>query len=281
MPIVSEAHRNRERSHGSAAAALRPARRVRSFFDKRMLPLRDYIPTRRVPFVNYLLIAANVIVFFVERTLLAEGVDPRDLLGQYALVPAWALSDPLHGIVTAFTAMFMHDPNGWAHIGGNMLFLWIFGDNVEDAIGHTKYLFFYLACGLFAAAAQLVIDPQSTIPMLGASGAIAGVLAAYVRLYPKSPILILNPIFLLWLFFGPFFTLPAWVVIILFFVQNLFLGFASLGTEQGGVAFFAHIGGFIAGLLLIHAILRSRVRRDYDRWEGWRAPRRRDPRVWE
>jgi membrane associated rhomboid family serine protease len=280
MPSVSEAHGNRERSTAQPWGGLRPARRVRSFFRKRMLPLKDYIPTRRVPFVNYLLIAANVIVFFGERMLLAQGVDPRDLLGEYALVPAWAITDPWHGLLTAFTAMFMHDPNGWAHIGGNMLFLWIFGDNVEDAIGHAKYLFFYLACGFFAAAAQLFIDPSSTIPMLGASGAIAGVLAAYLRLYPKSPILILNPIFLLWLFFGPFFTLPAWIVIVLFFVQNLFLGFASLGTQQGGVAFFAHVGGFVAGLLLVHAILKSGVRRDYDRWEGWRAPRRRDSHSW-
>jgi membrane associated rhomboid family serine protease len=245
-----------------------------------MLPIRDYIPTRRVPFVNYLLIAANVIVFFGERLLLADGVDPRDLLEQYALVPSAALSDPVHGLATAFTAMFMHDPNGWAHIGGNMLFLWIFGDNVEDAIGHARYLLFYLACGLFAAAAQILIDPGSTIPMLGASGAIAGVLAAYLRLYPKSPILILNPVLLLWIVFGPFFTLPAWIVIVLFFVFNLVNGFATIGTAHGGVAFFAHIGGFVAGLLLITAVLRSRLKRDYDRWQGWRAPRRPDARSW-
>src|SRR5262245_48276153 len=109
-----------------------------------MLPLRDNVPTRRVPVVNYLLIAANVLAFLYERSILAMGVPPLELLEQWGLVPGRALEDPAHGALTVFSAMFMHDPSGWAHLGGNMLFLWIFGDNVEDVLGHARYLFFYL-----------------------------------------------------------------------------------------------------------------------------------------
>src|SRR6185369_124014 len=161
---------------------------------------------------------------------------------------------------------------GWLHIGGNMLFLWIFGDNVEDAMGHLRYIAFYLLSGVAAAAAQVFIDPSSGVPMVGASGAIAGVLAAYVSLYPRSPITVLNPIPILWLFFGLFLEVPAWLVIAVFFVVNLVNGLATGPAVQGGVAFFAHLGGFIAGLFLVRLFVRQR--RDYDRWSGWRPPPR-------
>ena len=239
-----------------------------------MLPIRDRLPRRRVPIVNYLLIALNVMVFMWERAVIALDMSPHRLLLPWGLVPAALLSHPLDGAVTVFSSMFMHDPSGWLHIGGNMLFLWIFGDNVEDALGRGRYLAFYLLCGVAAAGAQVLVDPGSTMPMVGASGAIAGVLAAYGSLYPRSPITVLNPILPLWLFFGLFLELPAWVVILEFFVVNLFNGLgAAASASSGGVAFFAHLGGFVAGLFLVRAFLPGPQRRapgDDPRWRGFR-----------
>lgn len=244
-----------------------------------MIPIRDHLRTRRAPIVNYLLIAANVLAFAWERILLASGYSPLRLVYDVGLVPARFLADPVVETPTLLISMFMHDPGGWLHIGGNMLFLWIFGDNVEDALGRARYLAFYLAAGLFAAFTQIVIDPASTLPMIGASGAIAGVLAAYVSLYPRSPITILNPIIPLWLFFGLFLELPAWFVIGEFFLLNLWQGLGSLGDQGGGVAFFAHIGGFIAGLLLVRLFIAGGGpgAREHARWAGLRSkPRRTD-----
>src|SRR6185295_5115539 len=178
-----------------------------------MLPIRDRLRTRTVPYINYLILAANILVFIWERLWIAQGIAPEQLLAAYGLVPRFVAHAPL----TVVSSMFLHDPSGWAHIGGNMLYLWIFGDNVEDAMGHARYAAFYLLSGVAAAAAQILIDPSSHVPMVGASGAIAGVLAAYGSLYPRSPITVLNPIPLLWLFFGIFIELPAWVVILEFF----------------------------------------------------------------
>jgi membrane associated rhomboid family serine protease len=171
--------------------------------------------------------------------------------------------------------MFLHDPSSLWHIGGNMLFLWIFGDNVEDALGRGRYLAFYLLCGVSAAGAQMLIDPGSLVPMVGASGAIAGVLAAYGSLYPRAPITVLNPIPILWLFFGFFLELPAWLVILEFFAVNVWYGFAAVGRGAStGVAFFAHVGGFVAGLFLVRVFAPSGDRRDHDRWTGFRPPPR-------
>ena len=242
-----------------------------------MLPLRDRLPTRRVPIVNYLLIAANVLAFILERTLVASGYPPRALVFEWGLVPANLVAAPLENAGSVLTSMFMHDPGGWAHIGGNMLFLWIFGDNVEDALGRGRYLGFYLLSGLVAAGAQVMIDPSSEIPMVGASGAIAGVLAAYGSLYPRSPITVLNPIPLLWLFFGFFLELPAWVIILEFFLVNLVSGLGLATSASVGVAFFAHLGGFVAGLFLVRVFLPERPPRDHDRWEGFRPSRRPRP----
>lgn len=211
-----------------------------------MLPLRDEHPSRRTPFVNYLLIAANIGVFIWQYMMAAE--DPRLAL-QYALIPA-ALTDgsinPID-ISRIFTSMFMH--GGLAHIGGNMLYLWIFGDNIEDAMGHFKYLFFYLLGGVLASLAHIITDPNSTIPTVGASGAIAAVLGAYIILYPRARILTL-------IIFGFFIRLsmvPAIIVLGLWFVLQLFQGVLTLGAagNMGGVAFWAHIGGFVVGMLLV------------------------------
>jgi membrane associated rhomboid family serine protease len=240
-----------------------------------MLPLRDRLPTRKPPLINYLLIAVNVLAFFGERAILAAGVPPERLLFAWGLVPARALGDPGDAWWTLFSSMFLHDPTGWLHIGSNMWFLWIFGDNVEDALGSLRYAAFYVVCGIAAAVAQVLIDPSSTIPMVGASGAISGVLAAYASLYPRSPITVLNPVPLLWFIFGLFLDLPAWLVILEYFVVNLLSGLGSLGIATGGVAFFAHLGGFVAGLIVIRLFMAGRARREHERWKQWRTPPRR------
>src|SRR5450432_223934 len=160
-----------------------------------MLPLRDENPTRTTPYVNYALIALNVLAFMIEWFQLATRGDSFVISG-YGLVPARISADPLGEGFTIFTSMFMH--GGLGHLGGNMLFLWIFGDNVEDAVGHGRYVLFYLLCGVCAAAAQVLTNPASPAAMVGASGAIAGVLGAYLVLYPRAPITVVNPMPLLW-----------------------------------------------------------------------------------
>jgi membrane associated rhomboid family serine protease len=233
-----------------------------------LTPVRDHLPTRTFPFVNYALIAANIAVFLLERATIAGGASPETLLHTWGLVPRYALANPALGAETVFTSMFMHDPTNLLHVGGNMLFLWIFGDNVEDALGHFRYLLFYLLGGIFAATAQVLTGPLSLLPMVGASGAISAVLAAYALLYPRSSITVFNPVFILWLFYGVFLHLPAWLVIGEFFVINLFDALTS--NAQGGVAFMAHVGGAVGGALLFAPFMAGRVRMDrYTRWEQW------------
>jgi membrane associated rhomboid family serine protease len=240
-----------------------------------IIPLRDRLPTRLTPFVNYGLIAANVLAFLWERSIIAQGVAPDRLMRAYGLVPARLFVDPVATLETVFTSMFVHDPTNLMHVGGNMLFLWIFGDNVEDAMGHGRYLVFYLLGGVCAAALQSFADLGSLVPMVGASGAISAVLAAYMFLYPRSPITVFNPILLLWIFFGLFLHFPAWLVIAEFFVVNLWSALAQ--NAQGGVAFLAHVGGFVGGALLLRAFMAGRVRLDeYARWNQW-AQRRGEP----
>jgi rhomboid family protein len=234
-----------------------------------MLPLRDHLPTRTVPFVNYGLIALNVAVFACEATLAAGGGAGLGL-ESWALEPARLLAHPGADAPTLLTHMFMHA--GLAHLAGNMLFLWIFGDNVEDALGHGRYVLFYVGCGLVAALAQVAVSPHSTVPLLGASGAISGVLAAYAVLYPRAPITVLNPVPILWFFWGLFLSFPAWLVILEFFVVNLWNALQP-SAATSGVAFVAHVGGFVAGLVLLQA-LRKRERVEYDPWTRWLVPRR-------
>jgi rhomboid family protein len=239
-----------------------------------MVPIRDDNPTAAFPFVNYALISANVAVWLFEWNLLRAGA--ASTVPGFGLVPARFSADPGGEAFTVFTSMFMH--GGWEHLLGNMLFLYIFGDNVEDALGHGRYLVFYLAAGMAAAATQVVIDPVSMIPMVGASGAIAGVLGAYLVLYPRAPVYVINPIPPLWLVFGLFLVFPAWLVVGEWFVWNVWLGFNSLATRAiGGVAFFAHIGGFVLGLLAIRPAMIGRQRTAARRWDGWRPPERRLP----
>jgi membrane associated rhomboid family serine protease len=243
-----------------------------------MLPLRDQLPTRSAPVVTYGLIALNVAAFAWEWMTIAGGFPAGMFLREWGLVPARFAEAPVQDLVTVFSSMFLHDPSGLPlHLAGNMLFLWIFGDNVEDALGRLNYAVFYILSGCAAAFAQIAIDPSSHIPMIGASGAVSGVLAAYGSLYPRSPVSVLNPFLPLWLFFGPILTLPAWLVIAEYFIVNLLNGLGSVGARGGGVAFFAHLGGFVAGLILCRFFMLGRPRRDHDRWSTFRPPPRRPP----
>ncbi|MER3446501.1 MAG: rhomboid family intramembrane serine protease [Candidatus Dadabacteria bacterium] len=210
-----------------------------------MIPIRDTIPSRSFPIVNTILIIVNIVVFFYELSL---GSRLPYFINHYGLVPA-SFTVPEHAdfrIYPLFTFMFLH--SGWLHIIGNMLYLYIFGDNVEDRIGHLKYLFFYLITGLISAFSQALANLHSTIPMIGASGAIAGVLGAYILYFPRSKVLTLVPIF----FFIQIVEIPAVAFLLFWFVIQFFSGVASLTVTQsdGGIAFWAHTGGFIAGLIL-------------------------------
>ena len=204
-----------------------------------MFPIGDDNTGRRtVPLVTFGLIAVNVLFFFAE----LSGGDA--LIEQWAFVPRRFLANPGGDFLTLFTSMFMHA--GWAHLLGNMLYLWIFGDNVEDRFEHFKFIAFYLLSGFAATAAQLAFSTESNVPNLGASGAIAGVLGAYILMFPQGKVNVLMGRGVV--------PMPALVVIGLWIVLQLFSGFGSLTTtttvQAGGVAYMAHIGGFIAGLVL-------------------------------
>jgi len=202
-----------------------------------MLPIGDDNSARRtVPLVTYALIALNVLFFFVE---LGGG---NVFIEKWAFVPSRFLANPFGDFLTLFTSMFMH--GGWVHLGSNMLYLWIFGDNVEDRFGHIKFTIFYLLCGLAATFAQLAFSIGSIVPNLGASGAIAGVLGAYILMFPKGKVSVLMGRGVI--------PMPALVVIGLWIVLQFFSGIGSIANtaDTGGVAYMAHIGGFIAGFVL-------------------------------
>lgn len=212
-----------------------------------MLPLHDVNPTRRVPFVTYALILINVVVFVMQLSM--SEIQLQQVFTNQAVVPALASANPfsLETILDVIRSMFFH--GGWEHILGNMLYLWLFGDNVEDRFGVVLYLIVYFGGGFIAAAAQVMIDPTSTIPLIGASGAIAAVLGCYLVLYPTVRVQGIIPLGYL----SSLQSWPAWAVLGLWFVLQLFQGFGSLGTDAqygGGVAFFAHIGGFIFGVVI-------------------------------
>jgi membrane associated rhomboid family serine protease len=235
-----------------------------------MIPLKDYRPTRSFPIMTVMLIVLNVALFIqdrltghyeIVRVMTGDGVvRVRDfvggLTGHLALVPAQFIHHPLQAWPTVFSSMFLH--GNWLHIGSNMLFLWIFGDNIEDTLGRFRFLLFYFLCGIAAALAQVLSDPASAIRMVGASGAVAGVLAAYLLLFPRSRVLTLVPIF----FFFTTFELPAYLVIgywaLLQFLNAWLLG--GGGMQGGGVAYFAHVGGFTAGMVLL-LLMGGRMRR--------------------
>ena len=203
-----------------------------------MIPLRDVIPSRTTPVVTISLIVVNVLVFLYQLSLGDAG---EDFILYFGLVPA------AFSWVAVFTSMFLH--GGLLHVGGNMLYLWIFGDNVEDRLGHGRFLVFYLLCGVAAALAQTIVSPNSPVPMVGASGAIAGVMGAYFVLYPHSRVVTLVPI----IFFFQIFEIPALFFLGIWFLMQFLQGLGSIaattsGEPVGGVAFWAHLAGFIAGL---------------------------------
>ncbi len=246
-----------------------------------MIPLRDDIPTRTVPIVNYALIAANALAFLLElgmgpqlpRFLLQASVVPVLYTGRdhsLSVIEVFLTSlDPELGFRVLFS-MFLH--GGWLHVIGNMLYLWIFGDNVEDRLGHFKYLFFYLACGWVASYAHIWSSPASRLPSIGASGAIAGVLGAYITLYPHAHVVTLLPLG----FFSQLVRIPAVFFLGFWFLQQFLMGAMSLGVttaESGGTAWWAHIGGFAAGLVLVRFLAARRQRPPVrDAW--WDGDRR-------
>ncbi|BAY44923.1 rhomboid family protein [Scytonema sp. HK-05] len=213
-----------------------------------MFPLYDENPTRITPYITYGLIGMNVLVFFHEISL--PGTQLEQFLQLYAVVPR-ELTNNLGGEwTTLFTSQFLH--GGWWHLISNMVFLWIFGNNIEDRLGHFKYIIFYLSCGALAALCQWIIGVNSGVPSLGASGAISGVLGAYIIRFPHARVMSL-------VFLGIFFTtirVPALLLIGIFFIQNVISGLANLqaaanmSVETGGVAYWAHIGGFVFGVIL-------------------------------
>ena len=208
-----------------------------------MLPIQDEIRAHHFPFVNYSLIALNIIVFILE---LMAGPNLETALSEIALIPANVTAGfDLGDMKAIFTSMFLHA--GLSHLLGNMLYLWIFGDNVEDRLGHFWYLVFYLAGGIVAAFAHVALNPNSVIPTVGASGAIAAVLGAYLILFPQVKVLTFVPIG----FFLRLTLLPASLLLGFWFVLQLFNGLLTLGlADMGGTAFWAHIGGFVFGVLI-------------------------------
>jgi len=231
-----------------------------------MLPLQDTIRSRSLPIVNWMLLILNVAVFL---WVASRGRYADAWVAAFGLVPARLLFHLDFGnVLTLFTSMFLH--GGWAHLFSNMLALYIFGDNVEDRMGSRRYLIFYLTCGVIAALVHIAFNPTSPIPTIGASGAISGVLAAYLIYFPTARVITLVP-----LFFLPWFVeIPAIVYLGLWFISQLFNGVFAIVTDAqalGGIAWWAHIGGFVGGLLLAPLLARRRyVRRIYfDEYFPW------------
>lgn len=234
-----------------------------------MFPLKDHNPTRRAPVVTIVLIAVNLAVFVYELLLgeklgsfvAAYGAVPYEITHFADLVGSdygpfdHAPGPPLIPL-TLVTSMFMH--GSIMHIFGNMLYLWIFGNNVEDLLGRAKFLFFYLACGIVAGLSHVLVNPASTVPTVGASGAVAGVLGGYLVAYPRARVL--TAVFIL--FFIRLVEVPAAILLVFWFVMQSFQGFLSLGARElsGGVAWFAHIGGFVAGVVGIRVLARGGLR---------------------
>lgn len=208
-----------------------------------MIPIGDEnAGTAIKPLVNWTIIGLCVLVFLYELILPPARLDAFFL--QWGAIPAEITR--FHDVYGLITSMFLH--GGWAHIIGNMLFLLVFGDNIEDAMGHISYLLFYLLTGIIAGLAQILLSPTSTIPLIGASGAISGVLGAYIVLFPHGKVRAL----VFFGYFGQIVLVPAWVMLGLWFALQLFSGFASLGgPDIGGVAFWAHVGGFVSGAVLV------------------------------
>jgi membrane associated rhomboid family serine protease len=238
-----------------------------------MIPIRDDQPRFSTPYITYFLVALNVVVFLMELSIGAQshstlnsliyefGVVPQQILG--AVGGSTQLS-PVAAVVPIFTSMFLH--GSWLHIIGNMWVLWIFGDNIEDHLGHFSYLAFYLVCGFAAAVAHILLNPGSNVPTVGASGAIAGIMGAYFLLYPKARVLTIVPLIV----FFTFWWLPAWIVLGYWFLVQFLSGTATSiaysSSSSGGIAFWAHVGGFVAGIILIKVLPERRHRQRYGTW---------------
>jgi len=234
------------------------------------LPIKDINPTVNFPYMTITLIATNVVVFLYELTLgpdlgafvAAYGATPYelshgvDLVGRYYGLPLIHQAGPPIIYMTIFSSMFIH--GSFLHIFGNMLYLWIFGNNIEDLLGPFKFLFFYIACGVIAAFAHTIVQFNSPIPTVGASGAVAGILGAYLIAYPRARVLTL--VFII--FFIRLVELPAAFILFFWFILQAFSGMSSLGAgiNQGGVAWFAHIGGFLTDIVLIKAMAREKLK---------------------
>lgn len=214
-----------------------------------MFPIRDDTPTRITPYITYVVILVCVLVFFWQ---LSQGEDAQRAIYSFGVIPAVLLAEKslpvdleiLPAWLTIFSSMFLH--GGWMHLIGNMLYLWVFSNNVEDAMGHKRFIVFYLSCGMLAALTQTMLTPDSVIPMIGASGAISGVLGAYLLLHPHARILVVIPIGIL--IYTPW--IAAYWMLGLWFVLQVFNSWLN-ASEMGGVAYAAHLGGFVAGMLLI------------------------------
>lgn len=205
-----------------------------------MFPIRDHNPSQKTPYVTYTLILLNVGVFVLSWALFPNDGSLARLYSDWAMIPARISTGD--GYATLLTSTFMH--GGWFHLGFNMLFLWIFGDNLEEEFGHVGFAVFYLFCGLVAGAAQYMSDPGSTVPNVGASGAIAGVMGGYLLLFPKAKV---DVLFIFIIFFR-IFAIPAWVMLGVWFALQLFNGVAT-DVSGGGVAYWAHAGGFMIGFV--------------------------------
>jgi membrane associated rhomboid family serine protease len=228
-----------------------------------MIPLRDANPTRRTPWVTLVLIAANVAAFLLwepitgsqrEQALFfyCHGAIPEEMVDLQAIPEVAAACGGKNVLVSLFTSMFLH--GGILHLAGNMLYLWVFGNNIEDRMGWPVFLLFYLAAGLVAAYAEALAHPSSITPLVGASGAIAGTLGAYIVIFPHARVMALIPIF----FIFQLTELSAWIVLGFWFVLQAFAGVGSLGGDVGGVAWWAHIGGFVFGALIALLFYRRR-----------------------
>ncbi len=226
-----------------------------------MIPIKDTIPSRRFSGVNLILIGLNIFVFFLE---ISQGPNLQQFIHNFGIIPSRYFyikthypEEMLPRVLPIFTSMFLH--GGWFHLLGNMLYLWIFGDNVEDRMGHLRYLIFYFLCGIGAGLFHIYTNPHSKIPSIGASGAIAGILGAYFILFPYSRIVTLVPFF----FFWTFVEIPAFFFLGFWFLMQFFSGTATLLAGEraaGGVAWWAHIGGFISGIALLPFFLLGKKR---------------------
>jgi membrane associated rhomboid family serine protease len=238
-----------------------------------MIPIRDDQPSYSTPFINYFIIALNVLVFLFELSIGAEGRRALNaFVFEFGVVPV-RIERALAGVgqytlattlPTILTSMFLH--GGWLHIIGNMWFLWIFGDNIEDHLGHFRYLLFYLACGVAAAVTHIIFNLSSNEPTVGASGAIAGVMGAYVILFPRARVLTLVVLIV----FFTFWWIPAWVFLgywfLIQFLSGAAMSIAETSRSTGGIAFWAHVGGFVAGILLIKKLPQRARRYRYGSW---------------